>query len=92
MRHFRSSNFRHVTDNWELTVKIFTLKWRKDNERATSSFRYISEAINCFELPITRAFFDFPRRFELSGVCKSKFSLHLEITLLYFVEFVHVIN
>ena len=43
--HFRSSNFRHVTDNWELTVKIFTLKWGKDNERATSSFRYISEAI-----------------------------------------------
>ena len=26
-------------------VKIFTLKWGKDNERATSSFRYISEAI-----------------------------------------------
>ena len=25
MRHFRSSNFRQVTDNWELTVKIFTL-------------------------------------------------------------------
>ena len=24
-------------------VKIFTLKWGKDNERATSSFRYISE-------------------------------------------------
>ena len=45
MRHFRSSNFRHVTDNWGLTVKIFTLKWGKDNERATSSFRYISEAI-----------------------------------------------
>ena len=43
--HFRSSNFRHVTDNWGLTVKIFTLKWGKDNERATSSFRYISEAI-----------------------------------------------
>ena len=43
--HFRSSNFRHVTDNWELTVKIFTLKWGKDNERATSSFRYILEAI-----------------------------------------------
>ena len=30
--HFRSSNFRHVTDNWELTVKIFTLKWEKDKE------------------------------------------------------------
>ena len=45
MRHFRSSNFRHVTSNWELTVKIFTLKWGKDNERATSSFRYVSEAI-----------------------------------------------
>ena len=43
--HFRSSNFRHVTDNWVLTVKIFTLKWGKDNERATSSFRYIVEAI-----------------------------------------------
>ena len=43
--HLRSSNFRHVTDNWELRVKIFTLKWGKDNERATSSFRYISEAI-----------------------------------------------
>ena len=26
--------------------KIFTLKWGKDNERATSSFMYISEAIN----------------------------------------------
>ena len=26
-------------------VKIFTLTWEKDNERATSSFRYISEAI-----------------------------------------------
>ena len=26
-------------------VKVFTLKWGKDNERATSSFRYISEAI-----------------------------------------------
>ena len=26
-------------------VKIFTLKWGKDNERTTSSFRYISEAI-----------------------------------------------
>ena len=24
-------------------VKIFTLKWGKDNEQATSSFRYISE-------------------------------------------------
>ena len=43
--HFRSSNFRHVTDNWESTLKIFILKWWKDNERATSSFRYISEAI-----------------------------------------------
>ena len=43
--HCRSSSYRHVTDNWELTVKIFTLKWGKDNERATSSFRYISEAI-----------------------------------------------
>ena len=43
--HFRSSNFRHVTDNWELTIKIFTLKWGKDNKRATSSFTYISEAI-----------------------------------------------
>ena len=40
MRHFGSSNSRHVTDNWELTVKIFTLKWGKDNERATGSFRY----------------------------------------------------
>ena len=27
----------HVTDNWELTVKIFTLKWGKDKERAKSS-------------------------------------------------------
>ena len=26
--------------------KTFTLQWGKDNERATSSFRYISEAIN----------------------------------------------
>ena len=26
-------------------VKIFTLKWGNDNERATSSFRFISEAI-----------------------------------------------
>ena len=26
-------------------VKIFTLKWGKDNERTTSSFRYISEPI-----------------------------------------------
>ena len=43
--HFRSSNFRHVTDNWELMVKIFTLKWGKDDERTTSSFRYVSEAI-----------------------------------------------
>ena len=29
----------------QLTVKIFTLKWGKDSERATSSFRYVSEAI-----------------------------------------------
>ena len=28
-----------------ITVKIFTVKWGKDNEKATSSFRYISEAI-----------------------------------------------
>ena len=29
--------------------------------------------VACFELPITRTFFDFPRRFELSGVdCSSK--------------------
>ena len=40
-----SSDFRHVTYNWELKVKIFTLKWEKDNERATSSFMDISEAI-----------------------------------------------
>ena len=46
MKHFRSSNVCHVTDNFELTVKIFTLKRGKDNERATSSFRYVSEAIN----------------------------------------------
>ena len=45
MRHFTSSNFRHVTDNWELTVKAFILKWEKENETATSYFRYISEAI-----------------------------------------------
>ena len=45
MRHSITSNLRHVTSNWELTVKIFTLKWGKDNERATSSFRYVSEAI-----------------------------------------------
>ena len=45
MRHFITSNLRHVTSNWELTVKIFTLKWGKDNERAASSFRYVSEAI-----------------------------------------------
>ena len=45
MRHFTSSNFRYVTDNWELTVKAFTVKWGKENERATSYFRYISEAI-----------------------------------------------
>ena len=38
--------FPRVTDNWELTVKIFTLKWGKDNERATSSFRCISEAVH----------------------------------------------
>ena len=43
--HSRSSNFRHVTDNWELTVKIFTLKWGKENERATSCFGHIAEAI-----------------------------------------------
>ena len=46
--HFRGSFSRRVTDNSELTVKIFTLKWGKDNERATSSFRYISEAIKIF--------------------------------------------
>ena len=34
--HFRSSYFRHVTDNWELTVKIFTLKWEKNYERANN--------------------------------------------------------
>ena len=45
MRYFGRSHFRHVTDNRQLTVKIFTLKWGKDNERTTSSFRYISEAI-----------------------------------------------
>ena len=28
----------HMTDDWELTVKIFSLKRRRDNERATSSF------------------------------------------------------
>ena len=39
MRHSRSSNFHHVTDN------ISTLKWGKDNGRATRSFRCISEAI-----------------------------------------------
>ena len=38
--------FPRVTDDGELTVKIFTLKWGKDNERATSSFRYISEAVS----------------------------------------------
>ena len=43
--HSRSSNFRHVTGNWELPVKIFTLKLGKDNERAKSSFGHISEAI-----------------------------------------------
>ena len=36
--HFRGSFSRRVTDNSELTVKIFTLKWGKDNERAKSSF------------------------------------------------------
>ena len=40
-----SSNFRHVADNWELTVKIFSPKRGKDNERAISSFSYVSEAI-----------------------------------------------
>ena len=38
MRHFRSSYFLHVTDNWQLTVKTFTVKWGKDIERAASSF------------------------------------------------------
>ena len=39
--------FPRVTDNCELTVKIFTLKWGKDiNERATSSFRCISEPVH----------------------------------------------
>ena len=38
--------FPRVTDDGELTVKIFTLKWGKGNERATSSFRYISEAVH----------------------------------------------
>ena len=37
--------FPRVTNDGELTVKIFALKWGKDNERATSSFRYISEAV-----------------------------------------------
>ena len=41
MKPFKSSKFSHVTDNWELTVKLFTVKWRKDNAKATSSFRYI---------------------------------------------------
>ena len=27
------------------SVKMFILKWWEENERATSSFRYISEAI-----------------------------------------------
>ena len=47
MRGFRSSNFCPVTDNWELTVKIFTLKCVKDNqkEQHVLQFRYISEAI-----------------------------------------------
>ena len=43
---FRSSNFCHVTYNCKLTVKVFTLKWGNDNERATSSVRYFLEAIN----------------------------------------------
>ena len=31
----------------------------------------------CFELPITRTIFDFPRRFELSGVdCINKYKIH----------------
>ena len=46
MIHFRSSNFCHVTYNCKLTVKVFTLKWGNDNERATSSVRYFLEAIN----------------------------------------------
>ena len=44
-RHFRSSNFDHVTANWELTVKMLSLKWGKDNEREASSLRYFSEVI-----------------------------------------------
>ena len=44
MRHIRSSNFRQVTDDCELTVKIFTVRWVEDNEREPSSFSYISEA------------------------------------------------
>ena len=43
MKHIRSSNFRQVADDCELTVKIFTLKWVEDNQREPSSFRYISE-------------------------------------------------
>ena len=43
---FRSSNFCNVTYNCKLTVKVFTLKWGNDNERATSSVRYFLEAIN----------------------------------------------
>ena len=31
-------------------VKLFTLKWGKDNERATSSFRYTSEVSENFAL------------------------------------------
>ena len=34
-----------MTDDWELTVEMFTLKWGKDNGRAKCSFRHISEAI-----------------------------------------------
>ena len=45
MRHFITSNLRHVSSNWELTVKVFTLKWGKGNKKATSSFRCVSEAI-----------------------------------------------
>ena len=43
---FRSSNFCNVTYNCKLTVKVFTLKWGNDNEKATSSVRYFLEAIN----------------------------------------------
>ena len=31
-------------------VKLFTLKWGKDNERATSYFRYTSEVSENFAL------------------------------------------